>query len=178
MRGRGLSHLVLGLALSVTLAGCTHANAPKARLAGEILSIGGVIGLVGGGLLSRYTGHTADVLSGFSLMSATGIGLYAAGELTDPQFGPAPETREHMHRRWAKILTERAAGAAREGNCKRVRRLEKRVDVYNREVHDFVFMRDPEIVRCLEASPSPAAVEGEPPSLPPGLDPGPVGPAP
>jgi hypothetical protein len=38
-----------------------------------------------------------------------------------------------------------------------VRRLEKRVHLYDREVHDFVFMRDPEIVRCLEPpSPAPA----------------------
>ncbi len=176
MRGRAFSHPVL--ALVVALAGCSHANAPKARLAGEILSIGGVLGLVGGGLMSRYTGHTAEVMATFSVTSAIGIGLYAAGELTDPQFGPAPETTAHKHTRWAKILTERAAGAAREGNCKRVRRLEKRVDVYNREVHDFVFMKDPEIVRCLEAGASPAAVEGDTPTLPPGLDPGPVVPAP
>jgi hypothetical protein len=172
MRGRAFIPPVLGVV--VALAGCTHATAPKARLAGEILSIGGVLGLAAGGLLSGYTGHTADIMTSFSLISATGIGLYAAGELTDPQFGPAPESREHMHRRWAKILTERAGGAAREGNCKRVRRLEKRVDVYNREVHDFVFMRDPEILRCLEAGGSLAPVEGEAPSLPPGLDPGPV----
>lgn len=172
MRGRAFIPPVLGLAVALT--GCTHATAPKARLAGEILAIGGVVGLVTGGLLSTTTGHTGEIMASFSLMSATGIGLYAAGELTDPQFGPAAETTTHRHRRWAKILTERASGAAREGNCKRVRRLEKRVDVYNREVHDFVFMKDPEIVRCLEAGGSPAPIEGEAPSLPPGLDPGPV----
>ncbi len=39
-------------------------------------------------------------------------------------------------------------------------RLERRVNVYDREVHDFVFMRDPAIVKCLEgapAAPPPAA---------------------
>lgn len=178
MRGRTFSLLVLALAATAT--GCTHANAPKARLAGEVLSIAGVVGLIGGALTSRYTDRTDEVMLGFSLMSAAGIGLYATGELTDPQRGPAPETVVEKHRRWAKILTERAGGAAREGNCKRVRRLEKRVDVYDRETHDFVFLRDPEILRCLEAPASPpAATEGgEPVALPPGLDPGPVAPQP
>lgn len=184
MRGRVFS--LGGLALVVAAAGCNHANAPRARLAGEILSISGVVGLIGGALASAYTDHTGELMVGFSIVSATGIGLYAVGELTDPQFGPQPETVEHKHRRWAKILTERAGGAAREGNCPRVRRLEKRVNVYNREVHDFVFMRDPEILRCLEtpaASPTgldrPALPPGlDRPALPPGLDPGPVGPAP
>ncbi len=176
MRGRAVSHPVLALVLALTA--CTRGTAPKARLAGELLSIGGVIGLVSGGLLSRYTGRTAEVMSSCSVISATGIGLYAAGELTDPADAPAGESTEHMHRRWVKILTERAGGAAREGNCKRVRRLEKRVDVYNREVHDFVFLRDPEIVRCLEAGGSSAPLESERPSLPAGLDPGPVGPVP
>jgi hypothetical protein len=37
-----------------------------------------------------------------------------------------------------------------------VRRLEKRVNLYNRDVHDFVFMRDPEILKCFEAAPEPA----------------------
>ena len=101
---------------------------------------------------------------------------FAIAELSEPPSGGTPETRQQMHTRWAKILTERAGGAAREGNCKRVRRLEKRVDVYDREVHDFVFMRDPEIVRCLETPTEPGSPDA--PALPPGLGPGPVGPAP
>ena len=84
-------------------------------------------------------------------MSAVGIIGYAIGELGDPTFGgPPPETIAQRNRRWAKILTERAAGAAREGKCARVRRLEIRVHIYDPEIHDFVFMRDPEIARCLE----------------------------
>lgn len=163
------------LALAMSVAGCTHAQAPKARMAGEILAISGVVGLIGGALLSRYTSsHTAEVMGSFSIMSALGITLYAIGEQTDPMTDAVPETPEQTHRRWAKILTERAAGAAREGNCMRVQHLEKRVAGYNHDVHDFVLMRDPIIVRCLEA-PAPAITpEAESRTLPDGIDPGPV----
>lgn len=150
------------IAALVLAAGCTHSTAPKARIAGEILSITGVVGLIGGALTQSYTGdRTAEIMASFSVLSAAGIGLYAAGELLDPNPGPEPETVPAKHRRWAKILTERAGGAARDGNCPRVRRLERRVHVYNREVHDFVFMRDPEIVKCLEGTPA-----AEPPPVP------------
>jgi hypothetical protein len=147
----------------VVAAACTSTTAPKARYAGQILSVTGVFGLIGGALTQTYhDGRTAEIMAGFSIMSAVGIGLYAAGELLDPMPGPRPETVPEKHRRWAKILTQRAGGAAREGNCTRVRRLERRVHVYNRDVHDFVFMRDPEIVKCLEDSrPAP-----EPPLAP------------
>jgi hypothetical protein len=63
---------------------------------------------------------------------------------------------------WAKVLTERAQGAARDGRCPRVRRLEIRVRGYDRELHDFVFMRDPEILKCMTISEPPA----EPPAPP------------
>ncbi|MBL9016502.1 MAG: hypothetical protein JNL83_20100 [Myxococcales bacterium] len=146
----------------VVAAACTSTTAPKARFAGTLLSVSGVVGLIGGAATQSYhDGHTAEIMAGFSIMSGVGIGLYAAGELLDPLPGPRPETVPEKHRRWAKILTERAGGAAREGNCRRVRRLERRVHVYNRDVHDFVFMRDPEIVKCLEGAPP-----AEPPSVP------------
>ncbi|MBA3465200.1 MAG: hypothetical protein H0T46_35040 [Deltaproteobacteria bacterium] len=173
MRRRALTLLLV----PALLTGCTRTTAPKARLAGEIFAISGVVGLIGGALITPYTGHTKEIMAGFSIMSAVGIGLFAAGELTDPTPGPRPETEREKHLRWAKILTQRAGGAAREGNCRRVRRLEKRVHVYNREIHDFVFMRDPEILRCLEAPPPPPAIEGDVPAIPKGLDPGPVAPS-
>jgi len=152
--------LVLTLVLTLVLApsACTHASAPKARLAGEILALGGVGGLIGGAFVSRYLDSSAIWMGTFSLVSALGITLYAIGEQTDPMTSQRPETEAEKFRRWAKILTERAGGAAREGKCPRVRRLEKRVNLYNREVHDFVFMKDPEILRCLEeVAPPPGA---------------------
>src|SRR5881394_1578222 len=98
------------IGVMVLAAGCTHSTAPKARLAGEILSITGVVGLMGGALTQPYNGgHTGEVMATFSVTSALGIGLYAAGELTDPT-GQSTETVPEKHRRWAKILTERAGG--------------------------------------------------------------------
>ena len=151
-----------GLFLTLALASCTHAQAPKARLAGEVLSIAGVAGLVVGALTSKYSGdHLAEIMGTASVTSALGITLFAVGDLTDPMRGPKPETEEQKFRRWAKILTGRAAGAAHDGRCPRVRRLEKRVNLYNREIHDFVFMKDTEILKCLEAPPA-AAPEPDP----------------
>ncbi len=123
-------------------AACTHAQAPRARLAGEVAALGGVIGTLASALATAATPKAR------SLVSGAGILTYAIGELTDPP--PPVETIEQRNRRWAKTLTERAAGAAREGRCERVRRLEIRVRTYDPAIHDFVFMRDPEIVRCLQ----------------------------
>ncbi len=139
----------LGLGIAT---GCTHARSTHARLAGEVMAITGVAGIVVGVLASHATQHDDDLVTGFSLLSAAGILTYAIGELDDPaRAGAPPETLEQRHRRWAKILTRRAAGAAREGNCDRVRRLELRVRDYDPELHDFVFLRDPEVARCLSA---------------------------
>lgn len=101
-------------ALWLAIAGCTHAQATRARIAGEVMAITGVAGIVGGVLATRATPRGHDLVVGFSLLSAAGIIAYAIGELDDPALaGAPPETLEQRHRRWAKILTQRAAGAAR-----------------------------------------------------------------
>ncbi|MGE0546551.1 MAG: hypothetical protein AB7O24_19125 [Kofleriaceae bacterium] len=145
----------IALAAVVVVAACQPAQVPLARRAGQVMAIGGVAGLVGTAIATRYTDVPDEMLYGFSAISAIGIIAYAIVELTYPVAGPPPETQAQKYRRWAKVLTERAAGAAREGKCPRVRRLERRVRTYDPEVHDFVFMRDPEIRRCLEMAPSP-----------------------
>jgi len=134
----------------VACAGCTHAQTTHARTAGEIMALTGVAGLIAGALATHATPRGQDLVVGSSLLSGAGILTYAIGELNDPALaGAPPETLEQRHRRWARILTQRAAGAAREGDCARVRRLEPRVRDYDPELHDFVFLRDPEIARCL-----------------------------
>lgn len=133
------------------LASCTHAQAPRVRMAGEVAALGGIAGLITSIIATTVTTHARPFVVGFSVVSGAGIISYAVGELTDPALAaPPPETVAQRNHRWARILTERAAGAAREGNCARVRRLEVHVRRYDAEIHDFVFMRDPEIIRCLE----------------------------
>lgn len=132
-----------------------------------VSSIAGVIGLMATAVVQSYTTRTNDMLSGFTVLSGGGILLFAAGELSLPEKGPRRETETEKFSRWARILTSRAAGAAREGRCPRVRRLEKRVNVYDREVHDFVFMRDAAILQCLGgATPGLEPGAAEPPSSP------------
>lgn len=158
-----------------------------------VASIGGVVGLTAGAAASAVA-ETDQIVAVFSLISAVGIGLYAAGELTDPHYEVRVETTEEKHHRWARILTERAFRYAREGNCPRVRRVEKRVNFYDREFHDFVFMRDEAITKCMisasevappveqtepveNASPPPPPVLA-PPVLPPPTIPPPTLPPP
>lgn len=116
-----------------------------------VMSLAGVVGLIASASASAVA-DTHDLVLGFSALSAIGIGTYAVADLSDPPKGVPPETEDQKLRRWARILTSRAEGAARDGNCGRVRRLEKRVHLYDREVHDFVFMRDPEIMKCYAAT--------------------------
>ncbi|MBS1121494.1 MAG: hypothetical protein H6Q90_3722 [Deltaproteobacteria bacterium] len=167
----------IALCIAVATAACTPAQAPRARRIGEALALGGVAGLIVTAAATGLAGgaDTKGLLIVFSVSSAIGVGTYAAGDLAEPG-GPRPETRTERNHRWAKILTERAAGAAREGRCARVRRLEIRVRTYDPELHDFVFLRDPEIAKCLAGPPPELAPV---PSVPlPGSEPAPVDPEP
>jgi hypothetical protein len=158
--------------LTLAAAACTRAQAPRLRLASEIAALGGIAGVIASAAATAATEDAEPFVAGFSVVSAAGIITYAVSVLSDA--GPPAETVEQRHRRWAKILTERAAGAAREGKCPRVRRLQARVRQYDPEVHDFVFLRDPEILRCLQSpleEPSPDQTSPEqPPPLPPSPD--------
>lgn len=147
--------------LLLACAACQPARSTHVRHAGMVMSIGGVGGIIGSAVASPYTRHSDELMIASSAISAAGILLYAAHELSGPEVVYKQETLERKHHRWAKILTEHAAGAARSGNCARVRKFEPRVRVYDPEVHDFVFMRDPEILRCLSGpggAPAPAPV--------------------
>ncbi len=137
------------LALACALAACTPAHAPAVRSSGKLMALGGVAGIVGAALATNLTDKAGEMMIGFEVISALGVISYAYAEITWPRVRYVEETLEVRHRRWAKILTERAAGAARDGRCARVRRLERRVQRYDRVVHDFVFMKDPEILKCL-----------------------------
>jgi hypothetical protein len=149
------------LCLVLAAGACAPAQAPTARRVGKVMSIGGVAGLIGASAFSGSE-YTRELVFTFSLTSAIGIGLYAAGDLSGGGGYEQVETIPARNHRWAKILTQRAAGAARDGRCPRVRRLEVRVRTYDREVHDFVFMRDPEILKCMTLSSQPLAPESAP----------------
>ncbi len=140
--------------LALAIAGCSPAHAPKARTAGKVMSLTGVGGLIVAAFAAGFTGDaTREIVAGFSILSAVGIGTYAVGDLSQPS-GGHEETVPQRHHRWARILTDRAYGYARDGRCHRVKHIETRVRFYDRDLHDFVFMRDPEIVKCLTVPPS------------------------
>lgn len=150
----------IAVCVALALAACTPTQSPTARRTGMVMSLGGVAGLTASAAATGVA-DTKDLVVGFSVISGVGIITYAVGELSDPPKGPRRETEPQKLRRWARILTERAAGAARENKCPRVRRLERRVNLYDREVHDFVFMKDPEIMKCIApATGQPPAEEG------------------
>jgi hypothetical protein len=151
--------MLVGLA---AVAGCTPAQAPAMRTSGKVMALGGVAGIVGSAFATNLTDKAGEMMIGFEVISAIGVITYAYAELTWPRVEYRPETLAERNHRWARILTERAAGAARDGRCARVRRLEARVQKYDREIHDFVLMKDPEIVKCLTAAP------GEGPGAPGG----------
>ncbi len=175
--------VLLATVLVTQLGACTPRQAPKARMAGEAMSLGGVAGLVGTALLSGQTRDEGYFVGVFSLMSLVGIATFASGELATPE--PIRETLPERNQRWATILSGRAGGAAREGRCRRVRRLERRILHLDREVHDFVLMKDGEVLRCLrEYDPVPADAPSamkpipSPPSPPPPTIPPPTDDAP
>ncbi|HSK04878.1 MAG TPA: hypothetical protein VK932_26695 [Kofleriaceae bacterium] len=168
MARAGTLALALACALACAAGGaaCTPAHAPAVRTTGKVMALGGVAGLVGTALATGVTDKAGEVMIGFEVISAVGVIAYAYAELTWPRVRYLEETLEVRHRRWAKILTERASGAARDGRCARVRRLERRVHRYDRVVHDFVFMKDPEILKCLATPPGAPPSEALPSAAP------------
>jgi hypothetical protein len=150
--------MVRALLLVVLFAGCAPARSKVVGRTGMVMAIVGVTGIIGSALASSSTTHAGEMMIGASAVSAAGITLYASHELSGPEVVLRQETPEVRHSRWARILTEHAAGAARNGNCAPVRKFEPRVRVYDANYHDFVFMRDPEILRCLTPA-EPASIQ-------------------
>jgi hypothetical protein len=148
-RGNFLGHteeMIRAAAIVVLLVGCAPAQSKAVGRTGMVLAIAGVVGIMGSAIAS-----SRELMVGSQVASAAGIGISAAHELSGPEVVYKQESQAQKHARWARILTEHAAGAARSGNCARVRKFEPRVRIYDPNVHDFVFMRDPEILRCLSA---------------------------
>lgn len=148
------------LMLGLLCAGCSAAQHPGVGRAGMVMAITGVAGIVASATIGQKTSQGDEMMIGAEALSAAGIVLFASHEMSGPEIVYKQESLEHKHTRWARVLTEHAVGAARDGNCARVRKWEPRVRVYDVNVHDLVFMRDPEILRCLEpAIPEPRAIE-------------------
>ncbi|MBA3499178.1 MAG: hypothetical protein M4D80_29075 [Myxococcota bacterium] len=139
--------------------GCAPARSKAVGRTGMVMSIAGVVGIIASAAASSSTNHSDEMMFGSSAVSAIGILVYAAHELSGPEIVYRQEDPVSKHMRWARILTEHAAGAARTGNCARVRKFEPRVRVYDSNYHDFVFMKDPEILRCLSPAPAGEAIE-------------------
>lgn len=140
------------LAAVLACAGCSPAMAPRAKTAGKVISLSGVGGLILTACAASFIGPNArEIVMGFSTLSAIGVGTYAAGDLSQPP--PDRESTAVRHARWARELTDRAYGYARDGRCWRVRNIDPRVRAYDREHHETVFMRDPEIRKCLTTVP-------------------------
>ena len=171
----------LSLAVALAAGACTPAQAPAVRASGKLMALGGVAGIVGSAFATNLSDKAYEMMLGFEVISAVGVISYAYAELTWPREHHVQEPIEERNHRWATILTERAAGAARQGRCARVRRLEAKVQKYDSVVHDAVLMKDPEILRCLGTPAAPGSPTGEPAERPPlELPPGslPAGPPP
>lgn len=145
------------IVVMVASIGCAPARSKAVGRTGMVMAITGVAAIITAAALAPHSAHADEIMIGGEVASAAGILLYASHELSGPEIVYKHESPTQRHSRWARILTEHAAGAARSGNCARVRKFEPRVRVYDANYHDFVFMRDPEILRCLTPTP---AVEG------------------
>ena len=164
-----MTRFVPVLFVLASLGGCQPARSKAVGNTGMAMAIGGVVGIIASAAAAPHTSHSDEMMLGASAVSAAGILLYAAHELSGPEIVYRQETKTQRYSRWARILTEHAAGAARSGNCVPVRKFQPRVHVYDSNIHDFVFMRDPEILRCL--SPEPVEEVPLPTESPPATEP-------
>ena len=146
------------VAVIAACVGCAPARSKVAGRTGMVMAVTGVAGIIAAATVASNTDASEEIMLGASAVSAAGIMLYAAHELSGPEIIYKQENELVKLTRWARILTEHSAAAARNGNCARVRKFEPRVRVYDVNYHDFVFMRDPEILRCL----TPASLDEAP----------------
>lgn len=153
----------------LAIIGCAPARSKVVGRTGMVMAVTGVAAIITAAAVTPHTAHAEEIMIGGEVLSAAGIVLYASHELSGPEIVYKHETTTQRHSRWARILTEHAAGAARSGNCARVRKFEPRVRVYDANYHDFVFMRDPEILRCLSPAIEPVESSSEPVE---GIEPG------
>lgn len=155
------------VAVIAACVGCAPARSKVVGRTGMVLAISGVATIIASATVASNNDASDELMLGGSIASAAGIVLYAAHEFSGPQIVYKQENELVKLTRWARILTEHSAAAARNGNCARVRKFEPRVRLYDVNYHDIVFMKDPEILRCLTPAsldelPSEAMESGEP----------------
>jgi hypothetical protein len=144
-------------ALALVSTSCTPAQAPIARKTGAVFAIGGVAGLVTSGVIAKASDIDMTYVSiGAALVSLAGMAVFAVGDLSGHPTGTAVAAADEpdgaTKHRWAQTWLDRAQEAARRGDCERVQSIEPRIRRLDAELHDVVFMRDPDIVKCLHAT--------------------------
>ena len=72
------------LLCALALTACSPATAPKARLAGELMSLGGVAGIITSASLTGVSSYAKDTVYVFSVVTLLGMITYAIGDLSDP----------------------------------------------------------------------------------------------
>lgn len=138
-------------AVFVLFVACAPVRSTAVGRTGMAMAVVGVATIITSAVITSE--HDRELMVGGSALSAGGLLISAAHQMSTPEIVYVPEPDPIRLTRWARILTEKAAGAARDGNCVPVRKFEPRVRVYDANYHDLVFMRDPEILRCLTIDP-------------------------
>ena len=139
--------LVLALAIAH---GCTPRQVRITHRTGELMTGGGLIGLLATGvtaaLLPSHEDTLATVGIGFIPVAVVGALLFITTDSASGRDREPKLTRRERHQLAAWELTKQAAVAARERDCTQVQAIAPRV----RELfHTVVFMRDVAILRCL-----------------------------
>ena len=143
--------LVVLLALAC---GCTQQQARKAHRAGEIATMGGLVGVLGCGLVAAAVpNHDETIMTAgaftFVPIAVVGALLYITTE-SKANAEPGPMmTRRERNQATAWEMTKQAAEAARMQDCTQVQAIAPRVRDLDQDFHVTVFMRDVAIQRCL-----------------------------
>jgi hypothetical protein len=149
MQSRAVA-VVLGL-----VCGCSHSQAVKAHRVGEVVTAGGLIGVlvcgVGAAIDQSHEDTIMTVGLAFVPISLLGALVYVATD-SEATSVPAPaptQTRRERNRAAAWELTKQAALAARSEDCTQVQAIAPRVRDLDVDFHLSVFLRDVAIVHCM-----------------------------
>jgi hypothetical protein len=135
--------------------GCTQTQARKAHHAAELVTAGGLGGVLVCGVAAALTPAHEDAIMRVGLafvpISVLGALVYISTDsaVNGPRDTAPVQTRRERNRATAWELTKQAEEAARSEDCTQVQAIAPRVRDLDSELHLTVFLRDIAIQRCL-----------------------------
>jgi hypothetical protein len=135
------------------LVGCAGPQATRTRRHAELAIGASLVGVIVSSLgIAAFPDHKPifiGITAGFGAVAIGSAIVYGVAHSNAPPEPAAPPPAPPDHRAEAWHLTQLAQGAARNGDCNRVRELGAQILILDAGFYETVFARDAAVARCL-----------------------------